>query len=219
MVKTYQLGSSGKYGSSIKIAPVTTETETNALTCLKVDGSEEISIEPQSILPSTSGFECTGQEVINGLTTEKWQLHQTIGQKTNKYTLWMRWKTDPKTPGLKYAVPIRYEMKGFNSLLGSHYDHYYLEYDYYSIEDIAPETFQIDSGEIELFYFIYCFSLLFECNKWMHSHMFALSGKLFLGDVIAQAPLVFQHVFKNLEMFYFFICVYMPYVLLILNTK
>ena len=27
------------------------------------------------------------------------------------------------------AVPIHYEMKGYNSLLGSHYDHYYLSYE------------------------------------------------------------------------------------------
>lgn len=38
-------------------------------------------------------------------------------------------------------------MRGYNSLLGSHYDHYYLIYDYYDTSEISPETFEIDSGK------------------------------------------------------------------------
>lgn len=38
-------------------------------------------------------------------------------------------------------------MKGFNSLLGSHYDHYYLDYEAYSIEDITPEVFAVDNSK------------------------------------------------------------------------
>lgn len=60
MVKTYQLGTFGQFGSSLKIAPVTTETELNANTCLQVNGTEEFSITPQSVLPSLVGFECIG---------------------------------------------------------------------------------------------------------------------------------------------------------------
>jgi hypothetical protein len=60
MVKTYQLSTSGPYGTSLKIAPVTTETETNARTCLQVNGTSEYTIEPQTILPDLTNFECTG---------------------------------------------------------------------------------------------------------------------------------------------------------------
>lgn len=60
MVKTYQLGSSG-YGTSLKIAPVTTETEENTITCLQVNGTEDNKIVPQTILPSLVGFECVGK--------------------------------------------------------------------------------------------------------------------------------------------------------------
>lgn len=49
----------------------------------------------------------------------------------------------PSTPGLKEPVPVRYEMKGFNSLLGSHYDHYYLEYDWFSFEQPSEDVFRI----------------------------------------------------------------------------
>lgn len=57
MVKTYQLSKSGSFGSSIKIAPVTTEDAVNVDTCLQVNGSKEVSIQPQNVLPDLSGFE------------------------------------------------------------------------------------------------------------------------------------------------------------------
>lgn len=38
-------------------------------------------------------------------------------------------------------------MKGFNSLLGSHYDHYFLEYSFYSTDDIPSETFQVSPSK------------------------------------------------------------------------
>ena len=48
--------------------------------------------------------------------------------------------------GKKIVVPIRYEMKGFNSLLGSHFDHYYLEYEWYSVDPIDSDVFEIPRG-------------------------------------------------------------------------
>lgn len=107
MVKTYQLGNGGKYGTSLKIAPVTTESLLNSQTCLQVNGTEDASIEPQAILPSLIGFECVGEEMIDGVKTEKWQLTQTIGQKVNKYTMWMKWRNEQEKTEAKYAVPVR----------------------------------------------------------------------------------------------------------------
>ncbi|XP_044264589.1 digestive cysteine proteinase 1 [Tribolium madens] len=146
MVKTYQLSSSGPYGTSLKIAPVTTETETNSRTCLQVNGTEDITIEPQSILPDLTNFECTGEETISGVLTEKWALTQTIGQKVNKYAMWLHYKDDPDNAGVKIAVPVKYEMRGYNSLLGSHYDHYYLDYDSFSSDPIPDDIFKLDSN-------------------------------------------------------------------------
>lgn len=57
MVKTFQLGNDGPHGSSIKIAPITTETEMNKDTCLKVMGNSEMAIKPQTILPDTHEME------------------------------------------------------------------------------------------------------------------------------------------------------------------
>lgn len=50
-------------------------------------------------------------------------------------------------PKVAVAIPMRYEMRGFNSLLGSHYDHYYLEYDWYSFMAPDPEVFELEASE------------------------------------------------------------------------
>jgi len=143
MVKTYQLSKLGEFGSSLKVAPVTTEKVQNLDSCLQVNGSNEHRIEPQSILPDLTGFKFLGEEPVNGLTCEKWRLVDTKGSKVNKYTMWIRYKKSPNIRGLKVPVPVRYEMKGYNSLLGSHYDHYYLEYDWYSVDTPSPDVFKV----------------------------------------------------------------------------
>lgn len=50
---------------------------------------------------------------------ELWRKKEVIGEKQNIYSFW--YKHDPKTGE---PVPVTYEMKGYNNLLGSHYDHY-----------------------------------------------------------------------------------------------
>lgn len=142
MVKTFQLSNEGSYGSSIKVAPVTTETSVNEDTCLQVNGTSDTKIQPQTIVPDTTGMECIGEEIINGIPCEKWRLVTKIGDKVNKYTLWIRYKKSIKSPMGKEPIPVRYEMRGFNSLLGSHYDHYYLEYEWYSFETPSADVFK-----------------------------------------------------------------------------
>jgi hypothetical protein len=57
MVKTYQLSKLGEFGSSLKVAPVTTEKVQNLDSCLQVNGSSVFRIEPQGILPDLTGFQ------------------------------------------------------------------------------------------------------------------------------------------------------------------
>ncbi|XP_033231685.1 digestive cysteine proteinase 1 [Belonocnema kinseyi] len=143
MVKTFQLSNEGSYGSSIKVAPVTTENKENDEVCLQVNGTSDMKIQPQTIIPDTTGMECIGEEVINGLPCEKWRLVTKFGDKVNKYTLWIRYKKSTKSSVDMEPIPVRYEMRGFNSLLGSHYDHYYLEYEWYSFDTPSAEVFEI----------------------------------------------------------------------------
>merc|ERR1712172_196970 len=101
--------------------------------CFGVDGGEGMQIEAQSMLPDISDFELLGEELKSG---QKWQKVQKIGEKVNKYTIWVRMSGD-------IAVPVHYEMKGFNSLMGSHYDHYFLSYQNFSPEKPADEVFDL----------------------------------------------------------------------------
>ncbi|KAG8240428.1 hypothetical protein J437_LFUL003142 [Ladona fulva] len=146
MVKTYQLSKQGDYGALRKIIPVTTESEVNAISCLEVNGTEESRVSPQSILPDLTGYNWIGTEMIDGLLCEKWRLVDTKGEKVNKYTMWIRYKKSPKNPLIDEPIPVRFEMKGFNTLLGSHYDHYYLDYEWYSFETPNPHVFEVDGN-------------------------------------------------------------------------
>uniref|UniRef100_T1GHQ4 Peptidase C1A papain C-terminal domain-containing protein n=1 Tax=Megaselia scalaris TaxID=36166 RepID=T1GHQ4_MEGSC len=134
MVKTYQLSNEGDFGISLKLAPIAMDSYTSTEVCLQVNGTKEDAIEIQSILPNTKDFTL---ETLKSLMA-------------NLYTLWVRYKPSPKYPSSRMPIPVRYEMKGYNTLLGSHYDHYYLDYDEYSHEDIDNEVFEIPEGTFEI---------------------------------------------------------------------
>ncbi len=82
----------------------------------------------QSVLPDLTGFSLAGIEPKNGDDCEKWVKKEVIGDKMNKYTMWLKVLKVPGSEGEGMVIPVEYHMKGFNSLLGSHYDHYYLTY-------------------------------------------------------------------------------------------
>ncbi|KPJ08621.1 Cysteine proteinase 2 [Papilio machaon] len=124
------------------VAPVTTEKELNKETCLQVNGTEDQNVSIQSVLPDMTDFKFVGTETMQDADTSKWRMVQTIGDKVNKYTMWVKYKKSLR--GDPLPIPVRYEMKGFNSLLGSHYDHYYLDYRDYNVEDIDPNVFDVD---------------------------------------------------------------------------
>lgn len=62
MVKTYQLAGEGQYGTLLKLAPITTKTENNKLTCLQVNGTADQAVDIQSILPDAKPFSLVGTE-------------------------------------------------------------------------------------------------------------------------------------------------------------
>ena len=55
-MKTFQLAHDGPYGSSKKVAPMTTETVKNQLNCFEVKGDAEDPVQPQGILPDITNF-------------------------------------------------------------------------------------------------------------------------------------------------------------------
>lgn len=145
-VKTYQLSHDGTYGTSLKIAPVTTDETPNKVTCLQVNGTSDNSIVPQAILPDCKNFQLVATEDCFGWKCDRFVLEEAYGQKTNKYAILVRYVKSPKYPASRQPIPVRYEMKGYNSLLGSHYDHYYLDYNSYVHDNIPDDVFEVNQG-------------------------------------------------------------------------
>ena len=89
------------------------------------------------MLPDMTGFKLIRTDKINNEEIQKWQKKEEIGHRLNKYTMYLKIDSDTQT-----AMPVQYEMKGFNTLLGSHYDHYYLEYLKFNSAKPDPKVFE-----------------------------------------------------------------------------
>jgi len=145
VAKTYQLASVNGHGVMRKIVPMSTNKVMNQPTCFEVNGTALNEIGAQSVLPDVTNFTYAGLEMVNGLNCKKYQLVVKDFGKVNKYTYWVQVKRSKLYPLLTIGVPVRYEMRGYNTLLGSHYDHYYLDYDAFSPEKPSDEVFDIPS--------------------------------------------------------------------------
>uniref|UniRef100_A0A493T062 Counting factor associated protein D n=1 Tax=Anas platyrhynchos platyrhynchos TaxID=8840 RepID=A0A493T062_ANAPP len=120
-VITYQLAGVKPYGMQYKITPETTEKEVNARKCFQLPGSKEDVVRIQSVFPSLEGFKFLREEYYQGRYCAVWQNVTLWAQKKNVYTLWV-------TNSSCGVAPVHYEMRGYNSLLGSHYDKYEISY-------------------------------------------------------------------------------------------
>lgn len=79
------------------------------------------------------------EEQFHGQQCAVWQNISYWGHKKNVYTLWVG--SSEHGP-----VPLHYEVRGYNSLLGSHYDKYQIEYSTFG-HHFAPSIFQLPHGE------------------------------------------------------------------------
>ncbi|XP_030644895.1 digestive cysteine proteinase 1 [Chanos chanos] len=140
-VSTFQFGTPKPAGVSYKITPVTTETEFNTVKCFQVNGTQEDPVEPQGALPDVQGFEFERMDKYGGVECEVWLNVTVKGHKKNTYRLWV---TRPEG-GASPAVPHHYEMMGYNTLLGSHYDKYLIDYSDFSPR-VDPKAFNLPDG-------------------------------------------------------------------------
>ncbi|KAG7280469.1 hypothetical protein CRUP_033770 [Coryphaenoides rupestris] len=123
-VSTYQLAGQQPWGVSYKITPETTEEEVNAIKCFQVNGTKEESVSPQATLPDLQGFQFLRMEYQAGFLCEVWQNVTAVGYKKNTYTMWVSRAEGGQDP----PTPVHYEMMGYDTLLGSHYDKYLVDY-------------------------------------------------------------------------------------------
>ncbi|CAL8294687.1 unnamed protein product [Merluccius merluccius] len=140
-VSTYQLAGEQSLGVSYKITPETTEEELNVMKCFQVNGTAKEPVSPQGTVPDLQGFQFLRTEYHWGTLCEVWQNVTMVGLKKNTYTLWVsRAEGNQDT-----AVPLHYEMMGYDNLLGSHYDKYLVDYLDFSTH-VDPSVFSLPEG-------------------------------------------------------------------------
>ncbi|XP_046357905.2 digestive cysteine proteinase 1-like [Haliotis rufescens] len=124
----------GKYGITYKLAPMSNYT-VNTEMCFQTNGTNDTVTTIQSILPDLTGFKFSETKMLSGVQVDLWMKRTVVGTKENVYVMY----TDSKS---KY--PVRYEMMGYDTLLGSHYDKYSLDYESYkggmAIQETTFET-------------------------------------------------------------------------------
>ncbi|OQV18628.1 Counting factor associated protein D [Hypsibius exemplaris] len=140
MVMTFQRGDIAPSGVSYKVAPETTESVLNAQTCFQVNGTQDAEILPQSILPDLTEFTFKGEVSCKWGTCELYLLTTEVGDKINRYKFLLSRGKDGA------AVPRQYEMKGYDSLIGSHYDKYIVKYIEFSTDKPDASAFDIPEG-------------------------------------------------------------------------
>ncbi|XP_031549819.1 digestive cysteine proteinase 2-like [Actinia tenebrosa] len=140
MDSTYQRGDVLSYGSSYRICPETTETYKNVRKCFQTNGTTAGPVVQQSVLPDLSKFTFMGNTTYGEVSCLAWEYIMYEGHKKNKYTMHVSMDDT--------LTPIHYEMLGFDSLLGSHYDKYEIVYADYSAETPSPNVFEIPEGMV-----------------------------------------------------------------------
>lgn len=59
--------------------------------------------------------------------------------------MWIRYV---QSQNRRQPIPVRYEVRGWDNLLGAHYDHYHLDYNFYSPNAIPEHIFEVKEGDI-----------------------------------------------------------------------
>lgn len=138
--KTIQRADGKPFGVSYRLCPETTEEQMDISACFAQNGTEDIPVSTQTVLPDLSSFEFSGyKEYSEGRNCSVWVYVKIEGYKKNTYTMY--------TSGVKFDQPVHYEMMGYDTLFGSHYDQYEMDYMNYSDEAPPSSVFDIMEGE------------------------------------------------------------------------
>lgn len=65
----------------------------------------------------------------------------------NSYTIWIRYVNSANEPASQQPIPVRYVMRGWDTLIGAHYDHYHLDYNFYSSNKLPSDIFDVNDGK------------------------------------------------------------------------
>lgn len=84
-------------------------------------------------------------EYYSGSLCEVWQNVTIVGHKKNTYTLWVTRSERAANITEGPFSPVHYEMMGYNTLLGSHYDKYLIDYKDFSTH-VESKIFTLPEG-------------------------------------------------------------------------
>ncbi|XP_065665108.1 uncharacterized protein LOC100201231 isoform X3 [Hydra vulgaris] len=118
--KTFQRGDLGDHGIAYKYVPMYTDGRGSFDGCWLLTGTTNQPIIPQIITPNMTWFTYNSTTVYTGTLTTKWTYEYFAFGMRNHQTVWVT-KSKPHRP-------IRYEMVGYDMMLGSYYDHYVISY-------------------------------------------------------------------------------------------
>lgn len=133
-------------GVSYKIAYNVDAAGNPGRVCFQVNGSSIDPIAPQSAFPDLTPFVYQGNEACPQYGSElkgsdiceKYTNIVINGEKKSKYTFWMKRNQADGSP-----IPVHYDMEGYNSLFGSHYDKYQVSYQNYRPRSVSAEVFEV----------------------------------------------------------------------------
>lgn len=129
MSQTVQRGDRGAFGQHYMVAPITNEKVLNVRTCFTLPGEKGAPVLPQTVLPDLNNFTTQGEKEYKGKVVQVWEMHNKLGERWNHYSIYI-------DSGNK--LPVFYEMMGYDSLIGSHYDDYKVSYSFFSFN--FPQT-------------------------------------------------------------------------------
>ncbi|XP_022102557.1 cathepsin L2-like [Acanthaster planci] len=142
--KVFYRGDQKPHGFTYKISPSVKGkgTDVQPVSCFQINGTKSATVMPQNMLPNLKNFTYAGQEMINGESTDVWKKTVFEGvkrAKVNRYSFYVS--------TMMPVVPVRYEMFGYDSLLGSHFDKYVIDFDFFdNMTAIDPSTFSTPKG-------------------------------------------------------------------------
>ncbi|CAF3373464.1 unnamed protein product [Rotaria socialis] len=122
------------FGANYKIVPVSNEAVLNKLTCFEVDGSKDALMDIQHSLPDINSFKDLGLTEWRGIKCQVYQIIDQEGDKKSTYTYYVNAETQH---------PVHYEMFGYDTLIGSHFDKYTIDYYNYDENPIDSSLFHI----------------------------------------------------------------------------
>ena len=136
-------------GVNYKIAWMVNRKGLPERVCFQVNGSSDHPVLPQNVIPDLKDFKLVSRDgcpdwdgdMNHDLVCERYERTVSYLEKESKYVFWLR-----RGPN-NLPIPVHYTMKGYNSLMKSHFDEYKVSYRNYKLtSDFSDAIFEVQSN-------------------------------------------------------------------------